>query len=268
MRHVVARGNTTPDVVFFQDPGPRDRASSIAEVIMERRTILKAIAAVPAVVAGDMALGVNEQLPKLTAPRDGTINVAVLLSEGATIIDFCGPWEVFQDVAIGGSHSSPDHRMPFRLYTVAERQDAIRASGGMRIVPDYTLASAPKPQVVVIPAQGGRSEAMRSWIVKTHETADVTLSVCTGAFLLASTGLLKGKAATTHHDFFDQFASQFKDVELKRGLRFVEHGKLMTAGGLSSGIDAALRIVERYFGRETAQQTAAYMEYQGRGWVS
>lgn len=237
---------------------------------MDRRTILKAAAAIPAVVVGgDMTLGENEQpLPKLRAPAQGTIDVAVLLSEGATIIDFCGPWEVFQDVAIGGPHTSPDHRMPFRLYTVGERQDPIRASGGMRIVPDYTLESAPKPQVVVIPAQGGRSEAIRNWIVRTHETADVTLSVCTGAFLLASTGLLKGKAATTHHDFYDRFASTFTDVELRRGLRFVEHGKLMTAGGLSSGIDAALRIVERYFGRETAQQTATYMEYQGRGWVS
>jgi transcriptional regulator GlxA family with amidase domain len=236
---------------------------------MERRTILKVAAALPAVLVGDMPLGVNDQpLPKLTAPTDGTINVAILLSEGATIIDFCGPWEVFQDVAVGGSHTSANHRMPFRLYTVGERQEPIRASGGMRIVPEYTLDAAPKPQVVVIPAQAGRSEAIRNWIVKTHATADVTLSVCTGAFLLASTGLLKGKAATTHHDFYDRFTSQFPDVELRRGLRFVEHGKLMTAGGLSSGIDAALRVVERYFGRETAQQTATYMEYQGRGWVS
>ncbi len=236
---------------------------------MERRTILKVAATMPALAVGDLALGMNKQaLPTLTVPRDGTINVAVLLSDGATIIDFCGPWEVFQDVAVGGTHTSPNHRMPFRLYTVGERQEAIRASGGMRIVPEYTLASAPKPQVVVIPAQGGRSEAMRNWILETHETADVTLSVCTGAFLLASSGLLKGKAATTHHDFYERFASEYPDVELKRGLRFVEHGKLMTAGGLSSGIDAALRIVERYFGRETAQHTATYMEYQGRGWVS
>jgi transcriptional regulator GlxA family with amidase domain len=91
--------------------------------------------------------------------------------------------------------------------------------------------------------------------------------VCVGAFLLASTGLLKDRSATTHHDFYDGFASQFPDVELRRGLRFVEQGKLMTAGGLSSGIDAALRIVERYFGRDVAGYTATYMEYQGTDWI-
>jgi transcriptional regulator GlxA family with amidase domain len=236
---------------------------------MQRRTLLKTAASMPAFLAGTWLAPLDDKpLPKLTPPADGTINVAILLSEGATIIDFCGPWEVFQDVAVGGLHTSPNHRMPFRLYTVAEQQEPIRSSGGMRIVPEFTLDTAPKPHVVVIPAQRGRSEAMRNWILKTHETADITMSVCTGAFLLASTGLLKGKAATTHHDFYDRFASQFPDVELRRGLRFVEHGKLMTAGGLSSGIDGALRIVERYFGRETAQQTAVYMEYQGRGWVS
>jgi transcriptional regulator GlxA family with amidase domain len=236
---------------------------------MHRRDALATLAIVPALIEADVAMAVPLERPvKLTPPAHGDINVAVLLSDGATIIDFCGPWEVFQDVAIGGSHASPDHRMPFRLYTVAENRDPVRASGGMRIVPQHTFEDAPTPRVVVIPAQSGRSAATLDWVRRSYESADITLSVCTGAFLLAATGLLKGGAATTHHDFYDRFAAQFPDVELRRGLRFVEHGKLMTAGGLSSGIDAALRIVERYFGREVAQQTARYMEYQGTGWQS
>jgi transcriptional regulator GlxA family with amidase domain len=94
------------------------------------------------------------------------------------------------------------------------------------------------------------------------------MSVCTGAFQLAKAGLLSGKAATTHHDSLDRLAQQFPDIEVRRGLRFVESTpRLATAGGLSSGIDLALRVVERYFGRQTAERTAAYMEYQGRGWV-
>jgi transcriptional regulator GlxA family with amidase domain len=92
------------------------------------------------------------------------------------------------------------------------------------------------------------------------------MSVCTGAFVLANAGLLKGRAATTHHDFFDEFAKAFPDVTLRRGLRFVESGRIATAGGLTSGIDLALRVVERYFGREVAQTTATYMEYQSTGW--
>src|SRR5262249_6207197 len=94
------------------------------------------------------------------------------------------------------------------------------------------------------------------------------MSVCTGAFLLAKTGLLSGKAATTFHGAFIPFATQFPDIHLKRGARFVEDGNLATAGGLSSGIDLALRVVERYFGREVAQKTAYDMEYQGLGWAN
>jgi YHS domain-containing protein len=94
------------------------------------------------------------------------------------------------------------------------------------------------------------------------------MSVCTGAFVLAKTGLLSGKAATTYHGAFVRFADQFPEVHLKRGARFVEVGNLATAGGLSSGIDLALHLVERYFGREVAQKTAYDMEYQGQGWMN
>ena len=94
------------------------------------------------------------------------------------------------------------------------------------------------------------------------------MSVCTGAFVLARTGLLSGKAATTYHGAFVRFANEFPDVHLKRGARFVEDGNLATAGGLSSGIDLALRVVERYFGHEVAQKTAYNMEYQGQGWMN
>ena len=96
---------------------------------------------------------------------------------------------------------------------------------------------------------------------------DVTISVCTGAFQLAKAGLLSGKSATTHHDFIDRLAKMYPDINVKRGLRFVEGEKISTAGGLTSGIDLALRVVDRYFGRETAQNTAFYMEYQSKQWI-
>jgi putative intracellular protease/amidase/YHS domain-containing protein len=199
----------------------------------------------------------------LKPPVQGTIPVAFLISEGAVVIDFSGPWEVFQDVMIPGRQ---DH--PFRLYTVSETTAPIRASGGMQIVPDYTLATAPAPKVIVIPAQSKPSEATLEWIRKSTKNTDVTMSVCTGAFVLAKTGLLSGKAATTFHAAFGSFAMQFPDIHLKRGARFVEDGNLATAGGLSSGIDLALRVVERYYGREIARKTAYNMEYQGQGWMN
>jgi putative intracellular protease/amidase/YHS domain-containing protein len=200
---------------------------------------------------------------QLKPPVNGSIPVAFLISEGAQVIDFAGPWEVFQDVMIPGRADQP-----FRLYTVSETTSPIHTSGGMKIVPDYTFENAPAPKVIVIPAQSRPSEATLEWIRKSTKTTDVTMSVCTGAFVLARTGLLSGKAATTFHGAFVRFANEFPDIQLKRGARFVEDGNLATAGGLSSGIDLALRVVERYFGREVAQKTAYNMEYQGEGWMN
>ena len=93
------------------------------------------------------------------------------------------------------------------------------------------------------------------------------MSVCTGAFVLARTGLLDGREATTHHLFYDQFANEFPKVKLVRNRRFIDNGGIMSAGGLTSGIDGALHVVERYYGRAAALQTAAYMEFQPRSRV-
>jgi len=199
----------------------------------------------------------------LKPPDKGQIPVAFLISDGAVVIDFCGPWEVFHDVTIAGKEE-----MPFRLYTVAETNKPIHTAGGMQIVPDYTIQNAPTPKVIVIPAQSASSPAVLDWIRKSSETTDVTMSVCTGAFVLAKTGLLNGKSATTYHGAFGRFATQFPNIQLKRGARFVENGNLATAGGLSSGIDLALRVVERYYGREVARKTAYDLEYQGEGWMN
>jgi len=213
--------------------------------------------------SGDQGAESAVQTNPLKPPAEGSIPVAFLISEGAQVIDFTGPWEVFQDVMVPGR---TDH--PFRLYTVSESTSPIRASGGMKIVPDYTFENAPSPKVIVIPAQSPPSQATLEWIRRSAKSADVTMSVCTGAFVLAKTGLLSGKGATTYHGAFVRFANDFPDIQLKRGARFVEAGNLATAGGLSSGIDLALRVVERYFGREVAQQTAYDLEYQGQGWTN
>src|SRR5437870_1589161 len=205
---------------------------------------------------------VATETTSLKPPDKGQVPVAFLISDGAVVIDFCGPWEVFQDVMIPGREE-----MPFRLYTVAETKKPIRTSGGMQIVPDYTIQNAPPPKVIVIPAQSAPSPAVLEWLRKSSKTTDVTMSVCTGAFVLAKTGLLNGKSATTYHGAFGSFAMQFPDVQLKRGARFVENGNLATAGGLSSGIDLALRAGERYYGRDVARQTAYNMVYEGEGWM-
>src|SRR5438105_14220535 len=221
------------------------------------------VGAIALFVIGQLsASAASAEANPLKPPAQGDIPIAFVISDGAVIIDFCGPWEVFRDVMV----SSGDH--PFRLYTVSDKTEPIHAGGGMKITPDYTFANAPAPKVIVIPAQSEPSEAMLKWIRESTKNTDVTMSVCTGAFVLAKTGLLSGKSATTFHAAFNSFAMEFPDIHLKRGARFVEDGHLASAGGLSSGIDLALRVVERYYGRDVAQKTAYNMEYQGQGWMN
>ena len=246
---------------------------------MNRRSLLKSSAAfgfastLPALTsklfassnAGQSQAGKNHPMATanpLTPPAKGGIPVAFPISRGAQVIDFCGPWEVLQDVQIPGREEAV-----FQLYTVAATLKPIVATGGLTIVPDYTFETAPAPKVIVIPAQDGATEPMLDWIRQSTKTTDVTMSVCTGAFVLARTGLLAGKSATTFHQAFDNFAMQYPNIYLKRGVRFVEDGNLATSGGLTAGMDLAFRVVERYFGREVTEELAFQIEYQGKGWM-
>lgn len=194
-------------------------------------------------------------------PARDRIRVAFMLGDNANVIDTAGPWEVFQDVMLheGGHHH------PFELYTVAPTDRLLRMTGGLQVQPDYTIGNAPQPQVIVVPAHMSTPDS-REWLRAASAGTDVTMSVCTGAFQLARTGLLKGIPATTHHDFFDSFAKEFPDIELRRGLRFVDNGRIATAGGLTSGVDLALHVVARYFGTEVAAATATFMEYSSDAW--
>jgi len=185
-----------------------------------------------------------------------------MLGEGANVIDTAGPWEVFQDVEVDALVGK---RSPFELYTVGPSEEILTMTGGLKVKPDYSIANAPQPNVIVVPAQKATDET-RAWLRTASASTDVTVSVCTGAFQLARAGLLEGAAATTHHDFLDAFAKEFPKIELRRGLRFVDNGRIATAGGLTSGIDMALHIVARYFGVETAAATARYMEYTSEAW--
>jgi transcriptional regulator GlxA family with amidase domain len=201
---------------------------------------------------------------KLTPPADGSIKVAFVLTEGANVIDTFGPWEVFQDAML---HEGGNMQHPFKLGTVGESREPVRMTGGVRVVPDFTFDDSPQPQVVVVPAQRG-SKRTHEWLRQVSKKNDVTMSVCTGAFQLARAGLLEGLPATTHHEYWDAFAREFPKIELKRGLRFVDNGRIATAGGLTSGVDLALHIVERYYGRDVARATAVYMEYTSEAWAA
>jgi len=219
--------------------------------------------------------GAQDERHRFAALAERPIRVAFLLSEGATLIDFAGPWEVFQDVMVDGAGkpirsmsqlgAGSTARHPFTLYTVAERRDPLRVSGGLTVVPDHTFADAPPPDVIVVGAHRP-SEAELSWLKRTSETAAITMAVCTGASVLARAGLLDGQRAATHYWFTEEYGKRWPTVTFVQGPRFVESGRVASSAGLSAGIDLALRVVERYLGREVAQGTATFMEYQGEGW--
>jgi putative intracellular protease/amidase/YHS domain-containing protein len=200
----------------------------------------------------------------LPVPPDGKIPVAFVLGKNAEVLDFCGPLEVFAQAF------TRDGKPLFAPYMVAAALEPVTVGGGMKVVPDHTFQTAPAPKIIVIPAMAldAATPEMIEWVRKASKSTDVTMSVCNGAFVLAKTGLLSGKHATAHHGGYLRFAVMYPDVRLKRGARFVEDGNVASAGGVSSGIDLALRVVERYVGGEIAGQVADAIEHQGKGWLN
>jgi transcriptional regulator GlxA family with amidase domain len=192
----------------------------------------------------------------LRVPADGKVRVAFAIGPHVKVIDTAGPWEVFQDV--GAEDGS---RNPFRMFTVAETEDVVEGTGGLGLLPHHTYGDAPRANVVVVPAHHA-SDATRTWLRAAAKRADVVMSVCTGAYILAEAGLLDGLTATTHHGFQADFARTFPKVRLVRDERYVEHDRVATAAGLTSGIDLAGRGGARDRGRPGAPATARYMEHE------
>jgi len=210
-------------------------------------------------------------LPMLAiGPKDGAggaKNVAILLFPGVQIIDYTGPWEVL-------GHARIDGKPAFKIYSVAETASPFDTAMGMTVIPSYTFAKAPKPDILVLP--GGNvdpqlsNEGIIRWIRESAKTAEVVLSVCNGAFFLAQAGLLDGLEATTFAGMIDDLQRSAPKTKVVRDKRFVDNGKIITSAGLSSGIDGALHVIEKLYGKGTAQLAAVGMEYDWRpdsGWA-
>ena len=225
---------------------------------MNRRDLLRAAAAGMAASVLPASAGASAPVRRLTPPK-GPVNVAVVVGPNGVVIDFAGPWEAFTDVM---APSAPgDMTSNFQLAMVSDDTTPLDQSG-MIVTPRYSYATYPtQPNVIVMGAQGGHTPEKIAWIKHAAKKADIVMSVCTGAFLLAKTGLLDGLSATTHHDAYDDFEKQFPKIHLVRGPRFVDNGKIATSGGESSGIELALHVVSRYYGESAAADSADAMEY-------
>lgn len=231
---------------------------------MKRREFLwTASATTVAAMAIDAFAKSDDQpnaISKLRPPSTGLVLVASAISKGTTEIDYVGPQAVFETWLPDPVTKKPAPR--FKLFTVGESKDPVDGR-----IPDYTFDTVPVPQLVIVPAQNG-SPALTSWLKNIVAKADLTMSVCVGARHLAAAGLLNGKTATTHHEAIARFEKDFPNVHWVRDVRFVEHEKIATGGGLTAGIDLALHVVERYFDRTTALAVAEHLEYDGRRWMN
>ncbi len=197
-----------------------------------------------------------------TDANSDTLTVGIVLFDEVEVLDFAGPFEVF---AVAGNVTEGG----FRVVTVAERADSaqpIIARNGLKIVPDYSLADAPHLDLLVVPGgQGTRREVANpkliGWIKRRASEAQLTMSVCTGAFLLAETGILAGKTVTTHWASVERMAQTYTMLHVRGDARFVDEGEIVTSAGVSAGIDMALYVVGRLKGAAIAAKTARHMEY-------
>jgi hypothetical protein len=188
-------------------------------------------------------------------------HVAILVFDQVEILDFAGPHEVF-GVAdeLGGGRE-------FNVFTVATRPGPVTTRHGLQVHPTHTFADCPPPHVLVIPGGYGtrtlvRDAATIGWIRNQAAAAELTLSVCTGAVLLGRAGVLDGLRATTHHECLDLLRKLAPRTTVVGSERFVDNGRILTAAGVSAGIDASLHVVGRLLGPAAAEATACYMEYR------
>jgi transcriptional regulator GlxA family with amidase domain len=192
-----------------------------------------------------------------------TRKVAILIFNEVEVLDFCGPFEVF---SVTGRRENLN---PFDVYTVAETREPVVARNGLSVNPRYAIETCPAPDLLVVPGGGGTRKEMNNrvvldWIKAVSARAELMLSVCTGALLLAKADLLDGLKATTHFGALDLLRSVAPRTTVLGGERFVDNGRIILSAGISAGIDMSLHVVERLLGEKQAWETAHYMEYDWR----
>lgn len=187
-------------------------------------------------------------------------NVAILIYNDVELLDFCGPYEVF---SVTGKR---DNLNPFNVYTVAEKAAPILTSNRLSIIPHYDFTSCPGTDIVIIPGGLGSRREMNNailldWVNAVSQKAELMLSVCTGALILAKTGLLKGLSATTHHNAIKLLKEIAPETAVYDDKRFVDNGRMVLSAGISAGIDMSFYIIEKLLGEKQARETASHMEY-------
>lgn len=183
--------------------------------------------------------------------------VGIVVFEDAEELDFVGPWEVFTMAAQANGSD--------RVVLLAERAEPVRCAKGMRVVPDHVLEEAPPLDVVLVPGGMGTRREMDNprllaWLRDVGARCKWVTSVCTGSLVLHRAGFLEGRKATTHWSVLDALR-ELGNVEVLENRRYVRDGNVITAAGVSAGIDMALWLVGQMYDPDFARGVQRFMEY-------
>jgi len=193
--------------------------------------------------------------------------VGIYVFDEIEVLDLGGPFEVFS--VANRLAVKEGQAQPFNVVTVSRDAETVEARGGYRFCPAHRFADAPAIDILVVPGGVVDHECARpeviAWLRSTHDGAELTASVCTGAFLLAEAGILAGMTATTHWEDINDLERRYPDLSVQRGPLWVDEGRVVTSGGISAGIDMSLHLVRRLLGENLARRVARQMEYDWRG---
>lgn len=187
--------------------------------------------------------------------------VAILAFDDMEVLDFAGPYEVFNVAGELGAGN------PFEVFSVGLTGAPAVGRGGFAVLPTYSLDDAPPPDLLVIPGGAGsraltKDERLLGWVRERAAEVELLMSVCTGALVLGAAGLLERRAATTHHDAYDELAAISPTTKVVRGQRFVRSSDtILTSAGVSAGVDLALHVVQQLAGQEAKDRTVTEMEW-------
>lgn len=194
-----------------------------------------------------------------------SVNVGIFLFEDVEALDFAGPYEVFTTASRVAKKFEPAPSLTFTVFSVAASAGPVRVRAGMNIIPDFNFENAPAIDLLIIPGGVVTAEIKKpriiDWIKQTSAQADLTASVCTGAFLLAQAGVVTRHKVTTHWEDIADLRAQFPALQVQENTRWVDEGSIVTSAGISAGIDMSLHLVERLAGRSLAVATARQMEF-------
>ena len=196
-----------------------------------------------------------------------SLHVGILVFPGVEVLDFAGPFEVFS-VASRVCKRDLGIEMPFKVSLIGARRAVIVGRHGMGIRPHYGFDDGPEVDLLIVPGglmdQPLGCDKTRAWVAQVGDQAALVASVCTGAFLLASLGMLEGRPVTTHWEDIGDLRAQYPQLEVKEQRNFVDTGRVVTSAGISAGIGMSLHLVQRILGAQVAAAIARQMEYD---WV-